>query len=74
MLDMIVNTLKLFLHGKLFRDPWSVLRQWLIGFVITVTSLVVLVSVGMPLWLSIMIVALGVGALQPYLFKDIKYR
>jgi hypothetical protein len=73
MASMIFNVLKLFVSGRLFRDPWDVVKQWLLGFFTSVTALVILASAGVPLWLTIMIVALGVGALQPYLFKDIKY-
>jgi hypothetical protein len=70
---MFVNSLKLFVKGKLFREPRQVLRQWLIGFAVSLAGVVVLAQVGLPLWLAIAIAALGSGALQPFLFKDLKY-
>ena len=60
MWDMFLNSMKLFFKGKLFREPKQVLRQWLIGLAVAVVKLVLLVS-------------LGVGALQPWLFRNLKY-
>ncbi len=73
MIDMFVNSLKLFLKGKLFRDPAAVARQWAIGLVVTMVVLVGLAEIGMPLWLAVVLAALIGGALQPWLFKDLKY-
>lgn len=73
MLDMFINSLKLFLKGKLFRDPMAVLRQWAIGLAATLVALVVLAEAGLPLWLAVAVAAIGGGALQPWLFKDLKY-
>jgi hypothetical protein len=73
MWDMFSNSLRLFLKGKLFREPRMVLRQWLIGLVVTMLVLVVLAKVGAPLWLAVLVASLGGGALQPFLFKDLKY-
>ena len=73
MWDMFTNSLRLFLKGKLFREPRQVLRQWLIGAAVTLLVLVVLARVGLPLWLAVLLASLGGGALQPYLFKDLKY-
>ena len=70
---MFTNSLRLFLKGKLFREPRMVLRQWLIGVAATLVALVVLVKLGMPLWLAVLLASLGGGALQPFLFKDLKY-
>lgn len=73
MWDMFFNSSKLFFKGKLFRDPRAVLRQWLIGLVLTMIVLVILAKVGVPMWLAILVAALGGGALQPWLFRDLKY-
>lgn len=73
MWDMFTNSLKLFLKGKLFREPLSVLRQWLIGFVVALVVLVALAKLGVPLWLSVAVTALLTGVLQPFLFKNLKY-
>ena len=60
MWDMFLNSMKLFFKGKLFRESKQVLRQWLIGLAVAVVKLVLLVS-------------LAVGALQPWLFRNLKY-
>lgn len=73
MWDMFTNSMKLFLKGKLFRDPAQVARQWLIGFVVALVALVALVKLGLPLWLCVALTAVAVGAMQPYLFKNLKY-
>lgn len=73
MLDMFLNSAKLFMKGKLFRDPMDVARQWAIGFIAALAVVVALRLAGVPLWLDVLVTALGVGALQPWLFKDLKY-
>lgn len=70
---MFSNSLMLFLKGKLFRDPLEVLKKWLIGLCVALVAVVVLAKIGLPLWLAVVIAALGTGALQPYLFKNLKY-
>ena len=72
MLQMFLNSVRLFLRGKLFRDSRQVLGKWLIGFVLTLTVLLVLGFTVSPLAGVILASLLG-GALQPYLFKDLKY-
>lgn len=73
MWEMFLNSTRLFLKGKLFRDPAAVLRQWLIGLLATLVVLVLLAKLGLPLWLAVVVATLGGGALQPWLFKDLKY-
>ena len=73
MWDMFLNSLKLFFKGKLFREPLQVARQWAIGFGTAVVLLPVLVKLGAPLWLAVIVVALCTGALQPWLFRNLKY-
>jgi hypothetical protein len=73
MWDMFVNSLKLFLKGKLFREPVAVLRQWLICCVLSVAAIVALTKAGLSLFLGVPVVALLGGALQPYLFRNLKY-
>ena len=73
MWDMFSNSLRLFMKGKLFREPRMVLRQWLIGAAATLFVLLVLAKIGLPLWLAVLVASAGGGALQPYLFKDLKY-
>jgi hypothetical protein len=73
MWGMFNNSLRLFLRGKLFREPGAVFRQWLIGFAFSAASLVVLAKLGAPLWMAVAVAALAAGMLQPYLFKNLKY-
>jgi hypothetical protein len=73
MWDMFANTFTLFIKGKLFRNPREVTKKWLIGFVVALVAVVLLARVGVPLWLAVVISALGTGALQPYLFRNLKY-
>jgi Flp pilus assembly protein TadB len=73
MLDMFINSMKLFFKGKLFRDPKAVVRQWAIGLAATLAVFVVLAILGLPLTIAVGIAAIAGGALQPFLFKDLKY-
>lgn len=72
MLDMFMNSAKLFLAGRLFRDGRAVLLQWLKGFGL---SLVLCVALGLlvsPL-IGVAVASLVGGFVQPLLFKDLKY-
>jgi hypothetical protein len=71
--DVFANACRLFFRGKLFRDPAMVARQWTIGLAATLVMLVVLAKSGVPLWLAVGAAAAAGGALQPWLFKDLKY-
>jgi hypothetical protein len=73
MWDMFSNSLRLFVKGKLFREPAAVFRQWLIGFAIAVLAVVVFAKVGLPTWAAVTLAAVAVGLLQPFLFKNLKY-
>lgn len=73
MWDMFTNSLRLFLKGKLFREPRMVLRQWAIGAAITLLVFVVLAKAGVPMWAAVLVASVGGGAIQPFLFKDLKY-
>jgi len=73
MWDMFANSVKLFCTGRLFREPRAVLRQWLIGSIASLLAMIVLVKLAVPLWLSVIAVAVLAGVLQPFLFKNLKY-
>jgi hypothetical protein len=36
-------------------------------------AVVILGLLGVPVWLAVVLASLGVGAIQPYLFRDLKY-
>jgi hypothetical protein len=73
MWQMTQNSIALFFRGRLFADPGKVVRQLLIGVIVTAVLLIVLAKIGAPLWLAALVAALLGGGLQPYLFKDLKY-
>ncbi len=73
MFDMVMNSIVLFWRGKLFQNLGDVIRQALIGIVITAVLVVVLVKIGLALWLAVLLSSLAGGIIQPYLFKDLKY-
>lgn len=73
MLDMFMNSATLFLKGKLFQDYKSVFIKILIGVIITTAICLILAKLGTGMWIAIAVASLVGGALQPYLFKDLKY-
>ncbi len=73
MWDLFTNSFKLFVKGKLFREPKAVFRQWLIGFVTAAAIVVLLVKIGAAPWLAVVVAAIVSGGLQPVLFKNLKY-
>lgn len=74
MWEMAKSSIVLFLQGKLFAEPAKVYRQTAIGAVVTAVLLIVLAKVGLPVLAAAGIAGLIGGALQPYLFKDLRYR
>ncbi|WP_411727112.1 hypothetical protein [Methyloglobulus sp.] len=73
MFEMFKDAFTLFLKGKLFQDYHAVFRQVAIGAGITALTCMVLSIMGLAMWLAIFLAAFIGGALQPYLFKDLKY-
>jgi hypothetical protein len=73
MWDSFTNAATLFFKGKLFRDFNDVVKRTLIGNAIALVLLVVLAKLGLPLWAVIVVSSVVAGAVQPWLFKDLKY-
>lgn len=73
MWEMAKSSIVLFFRGKLFAHPGQMIRQLLIGIVITAIVLVGLVKLGTPLLTAAIIAGLVGGAFQPLLFKNLKY-
>lgn len=73
MLEMFMNSARMMLRGKLFRDNKMVIRQWVIGFGIAIALIVLLGKFIVPIWAAAMIGGFVTGAVMPYLFKDLKY-
>ena len=74
MWEMAKTSITLFMQGKLFQDTSMVMRQLGMGVAATAVLLVVLALLGIPVWISALLAGLLGGMLQPYLFKDLKYR
>jgi hypothetical protein len=72
MLDMFMNSVKLFFAGRLFRDHRAAFTQWAKGFGLTLALLLVLGWLVSPL-AGVVVASLVGGLLQPVLFKDLKY-
>ena len=64
---------QLFTKGDLFRSPFTVLKQWSKGFLFTLTLFLLIGYFVNPLT-GIIVASLVGGALQPWLFRDIKYQ
>lgn len=73
MLDMVKTSIILFFQGKLFKNPNEVYRQLAIGVGVALVIFLALAKLtGMPI--AAMVAGFIGGALQPYLFKDLKFR
>lgn len=72
MLDMALNSARLFFAGKLFRDGRAVFVQWLKGFAVSL-GLVLAIGWFVSPTAGVVVASLVGGALQPLLFKDLKY-
>ncbi|MDJ0686728.1 MAG: hypothetical protein QNJ84_18750 [Alphaproteobacteria bacterium] len=72
MIDMVMQSSKLFFAGKLFKDNKQVMQRLAIG-----AGLGAIVTVGVgyvaPIWAAAIAGGLVAGVLQPILFKDLKY-
>lgn len=71
---MTQNSIFLFFRGKLFAEPLKAYRQIAIGVFVTAALLIAIAEVGAPVWAASVIAAAIGGALQPYLFRDLRYR
>ena len=72
MLDLVANSAKLFIAGKLFKDNALAVRQLAIGVATGAIAIVVLSKI-VPLWAATIVGGAISGFLQPVLFKDLKY-
>jgi hypothetical protein len=70
---MARSSIVLFFRGKLFAEPGKAIVQLLIGILVTAVLFVVFAKVGAPSWLAALVAALVGGALQPFLFRNLRY-
>lgn len=74
MFEMARSSMTLFFQGRLFAEPGKVYRQTAIGAVATAVIVIVIGKLGLPLAVAAAAARFIGGALQPYLFKDLRYR
>lgn len=74
MLGMAKNSIVLFFQGKLFANPGKVYLRLAIGVLITSALLIATAVAGAPFWAAAILAGFVGGAVQPYLFKDLRYR
>lgn len=74
MWEMAKTSIVLFLRGRLFQDPRKVMQQAAIGMMVTAILLIAIALLGAPLPAAAGVAGLIGGALQPYFFKNLKYR
>lgn len=72
MLSTVIDSAKLLVSGKLFKDNAKAMRQLAIGAGVG-ALVVILVGQVAPLWLAAVAGGAASGFLQPILFKDLKY-
>ena len=73
MRQIFTIAVQLFTKGDLFRSPFTVLKQWSKGLFLTLTLLLLIGHFVNPL-IGVIVASLIGGAMQPWLFKDIKYQ
>ena len=74
MFDMVKSSANLFFQGKLFADNAMAYRQMAAGIAATTVVLIALALLGLPVILAAVVAGFAGGALQPVLFKNLKYR
>jgi hypothetical protein len=74
MLDMVKTSATLFFRGRLFADNTKAFRQIAIGVAVTALLMLAMAKIGAPLVIAAIVAGFLGGALQPVLFKDLKYR
>ncbi|MEM6374072.1 MAG: hypothetical protein AAF727_15010 [Pseudomonadota bacterium] len=72
MLEMALNSAKLFMVGKLFQDNKKVMRQLLMAVLLGVVVLIAVAQFA-PVWVAAAVAGGASGFAQPILFKDLKY-
>jgi hypothetical protein len=75
MFEMVKSSIGLFLRGKLFAEPGKAYTQLALGIIFTTLCFVAALRFGgVPLWMAAVIAGFLGGTLQPYLFRNLRYR
>ncbi|AFY47063.1 hypothetical protein Nos7524_1172 [Nostoc sp. PCC 7524] len=65
---------KLFVQGKLLRDPLYFIQQTAIGISLGLLVLIVLSQLAIPFCLPVTVASLTTGVAMPFLLKDFKMK
>lgn len=75
MLEMVRSSISLFFRGKLFAEPSKAYMQLALGVLFTVVLFVAAFKItGHSVLLAAALSGFLGGALQPYLFRNLRYR
>lgn len=74
MFEMVRSSVVLFFQGKLFHEPGKVMRLGAICAGLSALIIIVLAQIGVPWIAAAAVGGFSGGALQPYLFKNLRYR
>lgn len=74
MLAMVNSAIGLFFRGRLFAEPGKAYLQLAIGMIFTAACLLAAMLGGLPLLSAAVVAGFLGGALQPYLFRNLRYR
>jgi hypothetical protein len=72
MLDTFMHSVTLFMQGKLFKEPKKAYTQMAIGSAVTLVVFLFAAWISSVVWGAIIAGLVG-GAIQPWLFRDLKY-
>jgi len=72
MFETVMGSAKLFFQGKLFKDTALAIRLLLLGALV---GAIVTIGVGLvlPVWAAAVAGGFVAGAIQPWLYRNIKY-
>jgi hypothetical protein len=73
MFHTFLSSVVAFLRGKLFQSTGQFVTRGLTGVVLVLAAVFVL-NVFLPLWLAVVASGFLGGIVQPWLFRDLKYR
>ena len=71
--EFLTDPLKLFAQNRLVRDQEDFVKKAAVGSAVGAGLFLLLGLMGVSIWFSIPISAFVAGAVQPYLFRDIKF-
>lgn len=75
MIEMVKNSIGLFLRGKLFAEPGKAYTQLAIGILLTAFLFILALRFGgLPHWAAAAFAGFIGGSIQPYLFRNLRYR